>query len=164
MKTFSKFLLGIGLGFAVVSGLWWLVAENGEGEIVTKPAMETVQGQDTGVEDNREGKEDKPQKGIQGAVGSTSRSEDSDTVDEFDTPPVKNRSSFWQPFLTRQSAEGFIGNLCFQAGVCCGVEKLQEGGYRIYFEYIDEADRQEKLALLRETSGFTSLLEENKSD
>ncbi|MFP3982886.1 MAG: hypothetical protein ACLFV2_04260 [Desulfurivibrionaceae bacterium] len=72
-----------------------------------------------------------------------------------------HRQYFWKPFETKLRAKGFAETLCRNNRLNCGVEELEEGGFRIYFEYTDQADLESKLALLRESSGFDSLQTDN---
>lgn len=72
-----------------------------------------------------------------------------------------HRQYFWKPFATEWRAKGFAETLCRNNRLDCGVEELEEGSFRIYFKYTDQADLASKLALLRESSGFDSLQTDN---
>lgn len=97
-------------------------------------------------------------------------SEDNHTAANFgdnitakdNNPPPTYRQYFWKSFRTRQRADGFAGTLRRNSGIDCKVKKLEEGGgYRTFFEYSDPADRQAKLEVLRESTGFASLETDN---
>jgi len=73
------------------------------------------------------------------------------------TPEILSRQIFWKPFQTRVQASGFAKQLTKSSGVDCQAVRNSEGFYRIFFEYSDEVDLQNKISRLIETGGLTEL-------
>jgi len=72
-------------------------------------------------------------------------------------PEVLRQQLFWQPFQARVQADGFAEQMTKSSGVNCQVVRNDQGYYRIYFEYANEADLETKISQLVKEGGLTKL-------
>jgi len=61
---------------------------------------------------------------------------------------------FWQPFKSRQSADGFAARLSKQTGIEIAVVADETGHYRVNFSYLDESDKLRILQLIEDKTGL----------
>ena len=72
-------------------------------------------------------------------------------------PEVLRQQLFWQPFQARVQANGFAEQMTKSSGVNCQVVRNDQGYYRIYFEFANEADLETKISQLVKDGGLTKL-------
>lgn len=175
MRSGLKLISGIIVGFILVWTITSLTADNDLGEEPPgkgNPGSFNSTGTEPGssdIWDDEDGdSEDDNGNGTGYPLGNQTSSRPNSTQSEDDNMTVEGyyassprRQYFWKPFATRWRAEGFAETLCRNHNIECGVAKLKNGSFRIYFEYADQADLESKLSLLRESSGFDSLQTDN---
>ena len=62
--------------------------------------------------------------------------------------------AFWNPFRSRITAEGFVGQLEKVTGLDYRVIKIKAGVYEVAFGYENEAEREDKMLLIASATGL----------